>query len=66
MKLSLGLYPGYSIADAREWANGLAHELYMEAVREGRSSRAKRVNKARTVSDKQDIYRRDIAPSLGA
>ena len=92
VKLSLGLYPGYSIADAREWANGLnlqidagvdpretarqelrlatmtvdrAHELYMEAVREGRSSRAKRVNKPRTVSDKQDIYRRDIAPKLG-
>lgn len=42
-----------------------AHELYMEAVREGRSSRAKRRNKPRTVSDKQDIYRRDIAPKLG-
>jgi integrase len=92
VKLSLGLYPAYSIADAREWANALnlqidagidpretsreelrlatmtvdrAHELYMEAVREGRSSRAKRVNKPRTVADKQDIYRRDIAPKLG-
>ncbi|HYE28327.1 MAG TPA: AAA domain-containing protein [Allosphingosinicella sp.] len=92
VKLSLGLYPAYSIADAREWANGLnlqvdagtdpretarqelriatmtvdrAHELYMEAVREGRSSRAKRINKPRTVADKQDIYRRDIAPKLG-
>jgi integrase len=92
LKLSLGLYPGYSIADAREWANGLnlqidaridpretakqelrfatmtvdrAHEFYMEAVREGRSSRAKRLNKPRTVSDKLDIYRRDIAPKLG-
>jgi integrase len=92
VKLSLGLYPAYTIADAREWANSLnlqidagidprekarqelrlatmtvdrAHELYMEAVREGRSSRAKRVNKPRTVTDKQDIYRRDIAPKLG-
>ena len=91
VKLSLGLYPAYSIADARAWANGLnlqidagidpretarqevrlamtvdrAHELYMEAVREGRSSRAKRPNKTRTVADKQDIYRRDIAPKLG-
>ncbi len=92
VKLSLGLYPAYSIADAREWANGLnlqidagidpretarqelrlstmtvdrAHELYMEAVREGRSSRAKRPNKPRTVQDKQDVYRRDIAPKLG-
>lgn len=92
VKLSLGLYPAYSIADAREWANGLnlqidagidpretarqelrlatmtvdrAHELYMEAVREGRSSRARRINKPRTIADKQDIYRRDIAPKLG-
>ncbi|PSJ42159.1 tyrosine-type recombinase/integrase [Allosphingosinicella deserti] len=92
VKLSLGLYPAYSIADAREWANALnlqmdtgidpreaarqelrlatmtvdrAHDLYMEAVREGRSSRAKRINKPRTVSDKLDIYRRDIAPKLG-
>lgn len=92
VKLSLGLYPAYSIADAREWANRLnlqmdagidpretarqefrlatmtvdrAHELYMEAVREGRSSRAKRLNKPRTVADKQDIYRRDIAPKMG-
>jgi integrase len=93
VKLSLGLYPAYSIADAREWANGLnrqidagidpretarqelrlatmtvdrAHELYMEAVREGRSSRAKRPNKPRTVSDKAEIYRRDIAPKLAS
>lgn len=92
MKLSLGLYQAYSIAGAREWANGLnlqidagidpresarqelrlatmtvdrAHGLYMEAVREGRSSWAKRLNKPRTVADKQDIYRRDIAPKLG-
>ena len=43
-----------------------AHKLYMVAVREGRSSRAKRPNKARTVSDKLEIYNRDIAPKLGA
>jgi len=92
VKLSLGLYPAYSIADARHWANELnlqvdagidpretarqehrlatmtvdrAHELYMEAVHEGRSSRAKRLNKPRTIADKEDIYRRDIAPKLG-
>lgn len=41
-----------------------AHELYMVAVREGRSSRAKRPNKPRTVSDKLEIYERDIAPKL--
>lgn len=43
---------------------GKAHELYMVAVREGRSSRAKRPNKERTIKDKLEIYRRDIAPKL--
>lgn len=43
-----------------------AHDLYMGAVREGRSSRAKRPNKPRTISDKLEIYNRDIAPGLGA
>lgn len=41
-----------------------AHELYMIAVREGRASRAKRPNKPRTISDKLEIYDRDIAPKL--
>jgi integrase len=41
-----------------------AHALYMEAAREGRSSRAKRRNKSRTISDKLEIYNRDIAPAL--
>ncbi len=43
-----------------------AHTLYMVAVREGRSSRAKRPNKPRTISDKLEIYDRDIAPKLGS
>ena len=43
---------------------GRAHELYMVAVREGRSSRAKRPNKPRTISDKLEIFERDIAPKL--
>jgi hypothetical protein len=43
-----------------------AHGLYMVAVREGRSSRAKRPNKPRTISDKLEIYDRDIAPKLAA
>lgn len=42
-----------------------AHGLYMIAVREGRSSRAKRANKPRTVQDKLEIYERDIGPKLG-
>ncbi len=43
-----------------------AHGLYMKAVRDGRSSRAKRPNKPRTISDKLEIYERDIAPVLAA
>lgn len=43
-----------------------AHELYMTAVRQGRSSRAKRPNKPRTIQDKLDIYNLDIGPKLGA
>jgi integrase len=43
-----------------------AHELYMVAVREGRSSRAKRPNKPRTIREKLEIFRRDIEPELGA
>jgi integrase len=91
LRMSLGLFPAHSIADARTWAAGLnenveagidprealrieqaratmtvarAHELYMQAVREGRASRAKRKNKPRTTAEKVDIYHRDIAPTL--
>ena len=42
-----------------------AHALYMEAVREGRASKSKRRNKPRTIRDKLEMYRRDIAPALG-
>lgn len=42
-----------------------AHELYMVAVKEGRSSRAKRPNKPRTIRDKNDIFELDIKPRLG-
>lgn len=92
IKMHLGLFPTFSIAEARVAAKlneqinaGLdprevlreeyeqtsmtvarAHKLYMVAVREGRSSRAKRPNKPRTVSDKLEIYNRDIAPKLGS
>jgi len=41
-----------------------AHELYMVAVRQGRASRAKRPNKARTITKKQEIFDRHIAPTL--
>lgn len=93
MTARLGLFPAFSIADARDWATKLnqeidagldprdrlrdensksamtvarAHDLYMIAVREGRSSRAKRLNKPRTIKDKAEIYRREIAPRLAA
>jgi hypothetical protein len=42
-----------------------AHKLHMIAVREGRSSRAKRPNKPRTILDKVEINNRDIGPKLG-
>lgn len=42
-----------------------AHELYMIAVRQGRSSRAKKPNKPRTIQEKLEIFQRDIAPVLG-
>lgn len=41
-----------------------AHERYMIAVREGRGSRAKKINKPRTIADKLAIYRHDIEPTL--
>lgn len=54
-------------ADAAERAMTVdfAHELYMIAVHEGRSSRAKRPNKPRTISDKLEIFKLDIQPVLG-
>ena len=91
IKLTLGRYPTFSIAAAREWAAAInakveadidprvlaaeeierakltvafAHERYMVAVREGRASRAKKLNKPRTIADKLSIYNRDIAPTL--
>ena len=92
VKLTLGSYPVYSIAQARQWASKLneqveagvdpretrraeearaimtvdrAHQLYMTAVREGRSSRAKKRNKPRTIADKLAIYEHEIRPRLG-
>lgn len=41
------------------------HELYMTAMREGRASRAKRINKEHTIADKLEIYACDIGPTLG-
>jgi site-specific recombinase XerD len=41
-----------------------AHGRYMQAVREGRASRAKKLNKPRTIAEKLEIYNCDIAPKL--
>jgi hypothetical protein len=41
-----------------------AHERYIAAVREGRASRAKKLNKPRTIADKLAIYNCDIGPKL--
>lgn len=43
-----------------------AHGIYMEAVRQGRASRARRRNKPRTIQDKLYIYSLDIGPALGS
>ena len=91
IKLTLGRYPAFSIAEARKWATELnakveadidprvleaeeiergkltvafAHERYMAAVREGRASRAKKLNKPRTIADKLAIYNCDVGPKL--
>lgn len=93
LKVSLGLFPTNTIADARAWARDLnakveagidprkekreqdrrssmtvarAHELYLQAVKEGRASSAKRPNKNRTIVEKLSLYRRDIEPVIGA
>ena len=42
-----------------------AHGLYMTAVVEGRSSRAKRPNRPRTITDKLKIFNLDIKPKIG-
>ncbi len=54
-----------SAQDRAKMTVKFAHALYMEAVREGRASRAKRRNKPRTIADKLAIYDRDIAPKFG-
>ena len=68
-KAEAGIDPREALRD-EERRSGMtvarAHELYMDAVREGRSSRAKRPNKPRTIADKLEIYNRDIAPKLAA
>lgn len=91
LKLTLGLYPAFTLADAREWAGSLnaqieagadpravaraeaertkltvayAHERYVVAVREGRGSRAQKINRPRTIAAKLAIYRCDIEPHL--
>ena len=66
-KVEIGIDPREALREEKaraEMTVARAHELYMAAVREGRSSRAKRPNKPRTISDKLEIYSRDIAPKL--
>ena len=68
LQIDRGIDPREALREAKRLSVmtvARAHKLYMVAVREGRSSRAKRVNKPRTVLDKQEMYDRDIAPRLG-
>jgi hypothetical protein len=66
-QLEAGIDPRAEEQEAIDRANmtiKAAHGLYMDAVREGRASRAKRPNKPRTIADKLAIYDCDIAPKL--
>lgn len=66
-KVESGIDPREALREEKaraEMTVARAHELYMVAVRQGRSSRAKRPNKPRTIKDKLEIYDRDIAPKL--
>jgi len=66
-KIDAGLDPREVIRteDARAFMTvARAHGLYMKAALDGRSSRAKRPNKPRTISDKLEIYNRDVAPAI--
>ena len=66
-KIEVGVDPREAIHEqkARDAMTvGRAHALYMEAVRAGRASRSKRVNKPRTIKEKEEIYDRDVAPKL--
>jgi integrase len=66
-KVEKGIDPRKALREEKKRARmtvARAHALYMAAVRTGRGSRAKRLNKPRTIRDKQEIYDRDIAPKL--
>lgn len=66
-QVEAGIDPRVAAQQANDRAKmtvAFAHGLYMTAVREGRASRAKRVNKPRTIADKQAIYDCDIAAKL--
>jgi len=68
LQIDRGIDPREALRQERQQAVmtvARAHGLYMVAVCEGRSSRAKRPNKPRTVLDKQEMYDRDIGPWLG-
>lgn len=66
-RIEAGVDPRDALREEKERALmtvARAHERYMDAVREGRASRAKRTNSPRTIRDKLAIYNRDIAPKL--
>lgn len=67
-QVEAGIDPRVALRDERARASmtvAKAHALYMIAVHEGRSSRAKRPNKPRTIKEKFEIFERDIKPKLG-
>jgi integrase len=67
-KVEVGIDPREEKRAADERAGmtvARAHAIYIQAAREGRASRAKRVNRPRTIVDKLKIFRCDIEPKLG-
>jgi len=66
-KVEAGIDPRQALRDEKgraEMTFARAHQLYMAAVRKGQASRAKRKNKPRTISDKQEIFDRDVPAKL--
>jgi hypothetical protein len=66
-QVELGIDPRVVVEDEIERSEltvAQAHERYMQAVREGRASRAKKLNKPRTIEEKLSLYHGDIEPAL--
>lgn len=67
-QLDAGIDPRKAELEAAEHNSltvAVAHAKYMVAVLEGRSSRAKRRIKPRTINEKDEMYKAEIGPAIG-